>query len=238
MAAKPYEPRTAQFPHRTSKAAGTLKHGGRWHRPRLNTNSVWGFCRPRLSRTALGPPKTNPSCTYDQRQAESVRTHLQPLNEMAGAYSEGQLPIEEVAQRGVAMYEHINQTMSIAVVPEAEIPELASIKQNVQQVGEIIENGIKAIQNAERKAQEQAAQQQAQQQPQQPQMEMKDQISIEQLNFEKLKFEREMAFREQELNQKQIENQQKHVEAMRKLELDKADKTFPIKDTPAERVDE
>ena len=42
-----------------------------------------------------------------------LRTHLQPLNEMAGAYSEGQLPIEEVAQRGVAMYEHINQTMSI-----------------------------------------------------------------------------------------------------------------------------
>jgi len=91
-----------------------------------------------------------------------LRVHIPPMFEMVKQYEEGQAELVDVVQRIMPVWEHANETLSVAVVPSIDVPEINQARQALQQLGEIIGNGIKAIQKQQREAAEAQAQQQAQ----------------------------------------------------------------------------
>jgi hypothetical protein len=131
-----------------------------------------------------------------------LRIHVGKMWELHGQYEEGQADLIPVVQQMIPIFEHTAQTFSIAVVPDVDEPELQGMKQSLQQLNEIIQNGQKAMQKLEREQQEQQAQEQPQQQEQGPDPKaIEGQVKLQQMVQ---KHELEMAIAKQEHEQKMI----------------------------------
>lgn len=91
------------------------------------------------------------------------------LEELWKAYSQGQMPIEEYATKGRPLHghaaEHVEKMAGDVLVEQ----KAAMFRQALQQLGEDIGNGIKAIQSAQKKQEDEAAQNPEAQQEQSPQ---------------------------------------------------------------------
>lgn len=95
-----------------------------------------------------------------------AEVHVGALADIWKAYSQGQMPIEEYAMKGRELHDHAAEHVEkISGDPMTE-QQAAQYRQTLQQLGEDISNGLKAIQAQQRQQAE--AQQQAQQQGKSP----------------------------------------------------------------------
>lgn len=91
-----------------------------------------------------------------------AREHIKPLLDAFQAVEQGQMPMDQMAGQMQLLYSHCAQHVSeVSGDPSAEA-EAASLRQAMQQIGEVISNGIRKLQ-AEHEKQQQAAQAQQQQ---------------------------------------------------------------------------
>ncbi len=151
-----------------------------------------------------------------------LREHIGLLWSLANQYKDGEVELVDVVPRMGPVFQHTLETFEIAVVPEVEVPELNKMKQSIQQLAEIIENGQKAIQKIER---EQQAQPQEAQQPQVDPTEVKIQNMI-------AESQAKIAIDNQEHEAKMIRMQQEHAQ---KVSLADAEAAKIIRDTPIDR---
>lgn len=89
-----------------------------------------------------------------------AREHMKPLMEMFQAVEQGQLPIEQGAQQTQLLYNHAAEHVTAVSGDPAAVEEAAMLRQALQQIGEVISNGLKkaqAAQAAEAKAQQEGA---------------------------------------------------------------------------------
>jgi len=66
------------------------------------------------------------------------------------AVEEGTLPFEEYVLGNVSLFQHTVETLDKTTVHNSLLPQLNAIRQRVQQIGEVIQNGVKEI-NARRR---------------------------------------------------------------------------------------
>lgn len=91
--------------------------------------------------------------------------HIKPLLDMFTAVEQGQMPIEEGAQRMRLLYQHSAEHVEQISGDPASVEKAASLRQMLQQIGEVVSNGLKKAQAAAAKQQEEAAMAEAQGQP-------------------------------------------------------------------------
>jgi len=162
-----------------------------------------------------------------------LKVHIQWLWEYDQAVNEGEIELIEAVQKMKPVYDHTVETFSVAQVPDESVPELNNAKQAIQQLGEIIANGLKAIQKMQRE------QQQQQEQQAQPQQEVADknqaalikaqadaEIKIEMARLtNELKqqtHDQKMAFDKQKTEQEMMMNQIKAAQDRALADMDKA----------------
>ena len=85
-----------------------------------------------------------------------LREHIQFLWQYQEAVEQGQIELVDAVPKMLPVYDHVVETFSVAQVPDESDAELNNAKQSIQQLGEIISNGLKAIQKLEREQQLQA----------------------------------------------------------------------------------
>lgn len=90
-----------------------------------------------------------------------AREHMKPLIEGFQAEQQGQVPIEEIGPRLSELYNHTTEHVQRISGDPSSVEEAAEMRQILQQVGEVVSNGIKA---AQKQAEKQAAEG-AQEQP-------------------------------------------------------------------------
>lgn len=100
-----------------------------------------------------------PVLSSDKHLAHA-REHMKPLIEGFQAAESGQVPIEEVAQRIAPLYNHNADHVEAASGDPTVMEETAQMRQMMQQIGEVISNGLKRL---EAMKQEQAAEGEAEQ---------------------------------------------------------------------------
>lgn len=94
-----------------------------------------------------------------------LREHISYMWKYHQAYEEGNMELIDVVQKIKPIYDHAVETFQTAQVPQDQRAEIANAKQSLQQLEEIIANGIKAIQKQQRLAAE-AQEREQQSQPQ------------------------------------------------------------------------
>jgi len=102
------------------------------------------------------------SSDYHLAHAEE---HIKPLMDMFTAVEQGQLPIEEGAQRMRLLYQHAAEHVEQISGDPASIEKAANLRQILQQIGEVVSNGLKKAQAQAAKQQEEAAMAEAEGQP-------------------------------------------------------------------------
>jgi hypothetical protein len=90
-----------------------------------------------------------------------LNVHIPKLTEYIQLVEEGQMELTEATKDMLSLFEHAVATFEMAVVPELIVPELKQHKQTLQQIGEYVNNGIRAIQKQDRDNAEAQQQQQA-----------------------------------------------------------------------------
>ncbi len=123
------------------------------------------------------PPMEGPRPTVDDKMAElenlemttsgqeapvystdlhpiHARRHLAKLSEMVEAVDQAQAPIEEMVPLMVPIHGHATKHVEAMVGPVVE-SEAATYRQQLQQIGEVLHNGIKHIQKLQRQQQDQ-----------------------------------------------------------------------------------
>lgn len=94
-----------------------------------------------------------------------LRTHLEALVTGIEEVNQGQVDISDWTMRNIPLYKHCVDTLAVTSVHESRIPELNSYRQQIQQAGEVIDNGLRHINKIRQQEQEQAAAAQAAGQP-------------------------------------------------------------------------
>lgn len=84
-----------------------------------------------------------------------LRIHLEALTDMIKQVEEGQVELVEMTQLAYQLFLHTQNTYEVAVVPEIAEEEMKFYKQQLQQIGEYINNGIRQIEKLKRDAEEQ-----------------------------------------------------------------------------------
>ena len=133
-----------------------------------------------------------------------LREHIPLLWQLRRAYEEGQMELTDATQKAIPLWEHANETLQVAIVPEIDVDEINQANQSLQQIGEFINNGIKAL---EKEAREQA------QQPQEEgasEEQIAASIKMQQQQEHTLKLRNDFEKHQQEL----IMNAQKHEQKM------------------------
>jgi hypothetical protein len=80
------------------------------------------------------------------RHLAHAREHIKPLLDGFTAVEEGQLPIEEGAMRMQLLFNHCAEHVDAVSGDPSAIEEAAMLRQMLQQVGEVISNGLKRAQ--------------------------------------------------------------------------------------------
>lgn len=83
-----------------------------------------------------------------------AETHLQKLGEIAQAVDAGELPIEEAAPMMMPLFNHASEHVQRIAGDFATMNQAAVLRQALQQVGEVISNGMKKVAAMQRKAAE------------------------------------------------------------------------------------
>lgn len=100
--------------------------------------------------------KEIPVLSSDKHLAHA-REHLKPLMEGYELAESGQAPYEEVAQRMAPLYNHCADHVEAASGDPSVEAEAAEMRQIMQQIGEVISNGLKIIEANRQKAEEEGA---------------------------------------------------------------------------------
>lgn len=80
-----------------------------------------------------------------------LRTHIEEgLEPQLQGVDEGMVDIADFSLNNVTLFQHVVATLEVTTVHESMMPHLNALRQRTQQIGEIIENGIKAV-NAQRR---------------------------------------------------------------------------------------
>jgi len=87
-----------------------------------------------------------------------LRIHLEALVEGVQQVESGEVELVEMTQQMYQLYLHAQNTYEIAVVPEMQEQEMQSYEQQLQQIGEYINNGIRQIEKMQRDAEQEAEQ--------------------------------------------------------------------------------
>ena len=143
-----------------------------------------------------------------------LRVHIPKLIEMQVAYEEGDIEIEQAVEQTYPLFEHAMETLQRAMVPGDQQPEINLFKQQMQQISEMMVNGIKALKKKERE-QAEMMQQQAMQQ-QQPQEQQFENIKLQEERQKHLQdmqhkvesHELDMRMRQEKFQQEKIERQE------------------------------
>lgn len=85
-----------------------------------------------------------------------LREHLAELVLGVEGVNEGSIDIADWTMRHIPLYRHSVDTLEMTSVHESRIPELNSYRQQIQQVGELIDNGLRHL-NKLRQQEEEAA---------------------------------------------------------------------------------
>jgi hypothetical protein len=175
-----------------------------------------------------------------------LRKHLEPMEQGIEGVENGEMELIDYTNQMEVLYEHTMATIQMTVVPEEQSDELNMYQQKVQQIGEYLNNGIRAREKEQQKQEEEQAQAQAEGQGQQEdpalaakaqveQMklvvkEKEAQIAIERKQTENMldaeKKSREIAHIDMLHKQKLIQNQE---DALQKMKLNDAETASKIK---------
>jgi len=82
-----------------------------------------------------------------------AREHVKPLLELFTAEQDGKIPIEEAAMQMRALFIHATEHVDAITGDPDTVEEAAAMRQDLQQIGEVVSNGLK---RAEEMAQQQA----------------------------------------------------------------------------------
>ena len=93
------------------------------------------------------------------RHMAHAREHIKPLVEMFQLVQAGQADLAESATKNAKLYAHCTEHVEYMMGDEATMQEANAMRQMLQQIGEVIENGIK---EAEARAEEEAMEEQEQ----------------------------------------------------------------------------
>lgn len=142
--------------------------------------------------------------TPGQNNMVHLQVHLEEgLEPALGLVEQGQLDYKEFVMNNVTLFEHAVGHVEATTVHESLIPQLNQLRQRIQQIGEVIENGLREI-NAERRREGEAPMQTGE-------------------GGEMSEQEQQMAQAQQDAQQKQEEHsvalQTKMAEAQAKLEM-------------------
>lgn len=74
-----------------------------------------------------------------------LQEHLMPLIESVDEVNQGAVDIADWVLRYIPLYRHTIDTLELTSVHPSRIPELNSIRQQIQQVGELIDNGLRHL---------------------------------------------------------------------------------------------
>lgn len=99
-----------------------------------------------------------PVLAGDKHLAQA-REHIKPLMEGFQAEQQGQLPIEEFAERSRLLFLHTVEHVDMVEGDPASAEEAAGLRQALQQIGEVVSNGLRKLQAQEAKAQEEGGEQ-------------------------------------------------------------------------------
>jgi len=93
------------------------------------------------------------------RHLAHAREHIKPLLEVFQAEQEGQVPTAEAAMKIRLLYNHNAEHVDQISGDPAALEEAGMLRQMMQQIGEIISNGLKEAEAEEQKAAEEGAEQ-------------------------------------------------------------------------------
>ena len=96
----------------------------------------------------------------DPTDGENRMVHLQihieeGLEPNLDAVEQGMMPFEDYVMENVSLFQHTVETLDKTTVHDSLVPQLNAMRQRVQQIGEVIQNGLKEI-NAKRTREGQA----------------------------------------------------------------------------------
>ena len=133
-----------------------------------------------------------------------MQVHIQEGLEPALALvEEGQLPYQEFVVENVTLFEHAVEHLEATTVHESIVPQLNALRQRIQQIGEVIENGLREI-NAERRREGE------------PPMEPGQEQEVTEQDQQAQAAQQELVRKQEEAN---IQLQAKMAEAQAKLEM-------------------
>ena len=175
-----------------------------------------------LENFALLEGKEVPVLDSDKHLAHA-REHIKPLVEMFQAVQGGQASMGEAAMKYMLLYTHCEQHIEAVMGDEATEGEANAFRQMLQQIGEVISNGIK---EAEAAAEEQAQEQEQEGQPN-PEMDaaqtekfMKAKAEID-VMLQKAEIANEIKLRDAEVD-RSIKDANAAAEIQRKRDISKA----------------
>lgn len=106
-----------------------------------------------LENEVLLAGKEIPVLPSDKHLAHA-REHLKPLMEGYEMAQSGEVPYEEVAQRDALLFNHCSDHVELASGDPTVEAEAADMRQMLQQIGEVISNGLKIIESQRQDAEE------------------------------------------------------------------------------------
>jgi len=144
-----------------------------------------------------------------------LRIHIAALMQGIQQVEEGAVDLVEMTKQLYELFIHTTKTFEIAVVPEAQLEEMNIYKQQLQQIGEYINNGMRELQKMEREGEGQEQQGEAngdevksqlEQQKKQLEMQMKAESHMQKIqqagetHAQKLALERQKALQDLAIN--------------------------------------
>lgn len=83
-----------------------------------------------------------------------LSVHIEELHSGLQGVNEGEIDLAQWTLQNIPLYQHAVQTLEVTTVHPARMGELNSFRQQLQQVGEIIENGMRHINKLQREQEE------------------------------------------------------------------------------------
>jgi len=145
-----------------------------------------------------------------------LRIHTEKLVEVVDGLESGEFDLREVTPGLATLYEHTAQTLELTTVPGVIDAELQQYKQVLQQIGEVVQNGLRQLEADQRKAEEE--QQQAAEAGGAPEGQQEEIQKLQAKNME--------------IQQKLQQNAELHEQKMA-IEMEKSQVAIAVKDAEA-----
>lgn len=86
-----------------------------------------------------------------------VEVHIAKLTEIYGLINAGEISLEDGSMRMLNLFNHTAEQLSMVAGDPITVQKAAAYRQSLQQIGEVVTNGMKKVEAQERKAKEEAA---------------------------------------------------------------------------------